>query len=279
MNPSFDDGSASMTSVDLLSPTTSIDQGDTNIRPSQSNLEQISEENNAEDQDKRMLLSQAPPDDLFDTAPMISPSSSEPAAHLNQYPHEHDSSTASPNTASGVDPPTVYQIDFDVEHLGKNKPSSKRMAIWKYGIPHNNKIAEHEAKLIWSTHSGKYTISVDGEAVYSNIAKGSVLEHKWHYSHSRGTCVEKDDEGCKDGIAMRIIACRKPPTRSSKNFRCYEFLIGGKVFRDLPVHSENGSQNHNYREEFENEESLFNEGKLMSILDVIEPGWRAAGFA
>jgi len=34
------------------------------------------------------------------------------------------------------------------------------------------------------------------------------------------------------------------------------------------------------REDFDNEESAYqNSGKLMSILDVIEPGWRSDGFA
>ena len=67
-------------------------------------------------------------------------------------------------------------------------------------------------------------------------------------------------------------ACRKPPTRSSKDFRCYEFIIGGSLFRDLPTTAT--------REDFDNEESAYqNSGKLMSILDVIEPGWRSDGFA
>ena len=43
----------------------------------------------------------------------------------------------------------IYQIDFDVEHVGKNKPQSKRVAIWRYQM---NNGSEHETKLIWSTH-------------------------------------------------------------------------------------------------------------------------------
>ena len=45
---------------------------------------------------------------------------------------------------------TIYQIDFDVEHVGKNKPQSKRVAIWRYQL--NNGNNEHETKLTWSTH-------------------------------------------------------------------------------------------------------------------------------
>ena len=48
------------------------------------------------------------------------------------------------NTSSSI----IYQIDFDVEHVGKNKPQSKRVAIWRYQYQSN----EHETKLTWSTH-------------------------------------------------------------------------------------------------------------------------------
>lgn len=177
-----------------------------------------------------------------------------------------------------VDPSAIYQIDFDVEHLGKNKPQSKRMAIWKYGIPQESARAEdgmivacHEAMLTWSTHSGKYTISVDGEEVFSSVAKGSVLEHKWRWSHHKA-CVSEDEE---DVVAMRIVACRKPPVRTSKDFRCYEFIIGGKIFRDLPVHGSDEYFEGGYR----NEECVYDDGKLTSILDIVEPGWRSGGFS
>ncbi|KAL7524923.1 hypothetical protein ACHAXR_000780 [Thalassiosira sp. AJA248-18] len=244
MNYSMSDDAGSMNSIDLLSPTkdnapTFFDQGD--ARPSQSNLEQIEEDSAA--------------------AAGAPSSSSSPSEQQNL-----------------MDPSAIYQIDFDVEHLGKNKPQSKRMAIWKYGIPRKSAngtmtVAGHEAKLTWSTHSGKYTISVDGEEVFANVAKASVLEHKWKWSHSKGCAAEDED----DSVAMRIIACRKPPVRSSKDFRCYEFIIGGKVFRELPVNGVDGSS---FGGDFQNEESAFNEdGKLMSILDIVEPGWRASGFA
>lgn len=189
----------------------------------------------------------------------------------------------------------VYQLNFDVEHVGKNKPQNKRVASWKYcmsrcspadgfvasGSPLTSTlgVVDHEVNLTWSTHSGKYTISVDGVEVSSAVAKGSVLEHRWKWSHSK-SCIVEDDIVDNDGdvIAMRVIACRKPPTRSSKNFRCYEFVIGGKVFRHLPVYSSAGSYRKAW-EEIQNEESADDDGKLMSILDIIEPGWRASGFA
>lgn len=189
----------------------------------------------------------------------------------------------------------IYQINFDVEHVGKNKPQSKRVAIWRYGVSSTSSsstttvVSDHEARLTWSTHSGKYTISVDGEEVSSAIAKGSVLEHRWRWSHAKCRVIDKDDEGCNDNddddvVAMRVIACRKPPVRSSKDFRCYEFVIGGKVFRELPVYDVRGShlggKGGESGMDFQNEESAHNDdGKLMSILDVIEPGWRASGFA
>jgi len=277
MNFSWDDGSTSMTSVDLLSTNSGsgVEQGQGDIHPSQSNLEQISEEtNNAHTADMMLFEEAAPMRSPPQTPSLLSSSSEQPTP-------QHQPAPADPPSGAT----TIYQIDFDVEHLGKNKPQSKRMAIWKYGLegrggaagPTN--ISGHEAQLTWSTHSGKYTISVDGEDVFSNVAKGSVLEHKWNYSHSRGcVCDGGGDDDDDDGVAMRIIACRKPPVRSSKNFRCYEFIIGGTVFRDLPVESGSCGQ---YGVEFQNEEDVYanNDGKLMSILDVIEPGWRSAGFA
>ena len=56
-----------------------------------------------------------------------------------------------PQTEESVDnnASIIYQIDFDVEHVGKNKPQSKRVAIWRYQM---NNGSEHETKLIWSTH-------------------------------------------------------------------------------------------------------------------------------
>lgn len=234
-----------MASVDLLSAT-SGEQGDARSPTNFLELEQITEEANT------MTISAA--------APSLLPT------------------VASTDANQQKGPSTIYQVDFDVEHIGKKKPSSKRVASWKYGIPRESAagsmtVAGHEAKLTWSTHSGKYTISVDGEEVFSSVAKGSVLEHKWKWSHTRGCVVEDGDDA--ETVAMRIIACRKPPTRSSKDFRCYEFIIGGKVFRNLPSEGSDGFSG-GY---FENEERAYEEGKLMTILDVIEPGWRASGFA
>ena len=93
----------------------------------------------------------------------------------------------------------IYQIDFDVEHVGKNKPQSKRVAIWRYQY-HSG---EHETKLTWSTHSGKYTISVDGIDVYNNIAKGSVLEYKFKWNFVSGCA--SDDTDDKDTIPLRVM--------------------------------------------------------------------------
>ena len=63
-----------------------------------------------------------------------------------QQTEESVEKAAADNNAS---PSIIYQIDFDVEHVGKNKPQSKRVAIWRYQM---NNGSEHETKLIWSTH-------------------------------------------------------------------------------------------------------------------------------
>ncbi|KAL3780422.1 hypothetical protein HJC23_004359 [Cyclotella cryptica] len=186
----------------------------------------------------------------------------------------------------------IYQLDFDVDHVGKNKPASKRMATWKYGIPRSSSlnndtiIEEHQAQLTWSTHSGRWSVSVDGNDVYASQTKGSVLDYKWKWNHRAG-CVVTNDESIHEGepiVSMRIVACRKPPVRSSKEFRCYEFIIEGRPFRTLPApkdaRDENGS-NTSFGSGgggFENDDN-FDDGKLMSILDIVEPGWRSRGFA
>lgn len=176
---------------------------------------------------------------------------------------------------------SIYQLNFDVEHIGKKKPQSKRQATWTYGFPkqqtqdgetNNMTLEEHETRLTWSTHSGKYSIAVDGQVVFEGVAKGSVLEHKFIYNHTKG-CVG-DDSSEEGYIRMRIIACRKPPVRTSKNFRCYEFVIGGRVFRDLAR-----SNNPYYGEDFHNEDSMDDVGVLSSILDIVDPSWRSAGMA
>lgn len=170
----------------------------------------------------------------------------------------------------------IYQLDFDVDHVGKNKPASKRLAYWKYGIERDStngtKVEEHEAQLTWSTHSGRWCVSVDGSDVYAGQTKGSVLDFKWKWNH-RQACVS-DDDGIVDGepiVSMRIAACRKPPVRTSKDFRCYEFVVEGKPFRHLPHLSENREM------DFENE-NCSSDGKLTTILDIVEPTWRSSGF-
>jgi hypothetical protein len=201
-------------------------------------------------------------------------------------------------------PLTIYQLNFDVEHIGKKKPQSKRQATWTYGFPTQQYtvsattggeeiiLEEHQARLTWSTHSGKYSIEVDGHVVFENVAKGSVLEQKFIYNHTKGcinsvvALLDNDDDndssknnGGENGdviVPLRIVACRKPPVRSSKNFRCYEFVIGGRVFRDLPRGRRNDNQ---YGEEFHNEDSTEDVGFLSSILDIVDPSWRSVGMA
>ena len=176
---------------------------------------------------------------------------------------------------------TIYQLDFDVEHIGKKKPQSKRQATWTYAFPKPNphtgaiRLEEHETRLTWSTHSGKYSIEVDGQHVFEGVAKGSVLEHKFIYNHTQGSV--GDDSSQPGFIRMRIIACRKPPTRSSHNFRCYEFVIGHQVFRDLARYTENNNDDDG--EAFYNEDSRDDVGVLSSILDIVDPSWRSAGMA
>lgn len=239
MNPSWDhedDASAyTMNSVDLLSISTSVDQGELGQRP----LQDIVEESNHQETPALPPLQPTPP-------------------------------------SAGV----IYQIEFDAEHTGKHRPQSKRNISWKYGVPREaesgTKIGGHEAKLIWSTHSGKWAIFVDGEEVYSHQAKGSVLDYKWRWNHTKACVCDDEDE---EGVPMRILACRKPPNRSSKDFRCYEFIVGGKIFRELPLLGSHSNNESRAGGEFQNEESTHDDGQLMSILDIVEPGWQSAGFA
>lgn len=198
-------------------------------------------------------------------------------AHPTNTASLFDSSMSKPSSFDNNPqaPSAIYQLNFDVEHIGKKKPQSKRQATWTYGFPKNTTdenwiLEEHETRLTWSTHSGKYLIEVDGQVVFEGVAKGSVLEHKFIYNHTEA-CVG-DDSSEEGYIRMRVIACRKPPTRSSTNFRCYEFVIGGCVFRDL-------ARNNHYGEDFHNEDSRDDVGVLSSILDIVDPSWRSAGMA
>jgi len=119
---------------------------------------------------------------------------------INEQKVQQMEESVEKGAADATSPTIIYQIDFDVEHVGKNKPQSKRMAIWRYQM---NNGSEHETKLIWSTHSGKYTISVDGIDVYNNIAKGSVLEYKFKWNFVSG-CIS-DDIDDKDTIPLRVM--------------------------------------------------------------------------
>lgn len=248
-NNSFAMSNASMDSVDLLSSP--------GAHSTTSNLDQIQEMNEIE--------------------PMaVIPSKSGEAAQSQEQMHHNTQST--PNKA------IIYQIEFDVDHVGKNKPASKRMASWKYGIPRTSAstnctiIEEHQAQLTWSTHSGRWSVSVDGSDVYANQTKGSVLDYKWKWNHRAGCAVDDESDGEEPIISMRIVACRKPPVRTSKEFRCYEFVIGGKPFRDLPYASGgNGFEEDRREGGFEND--YYEDGRLMTILDIVEPGWRSKGLA
>ena len=145
--------------------------------------------------------------------------------------------------------------------------------MWRYALatsPDAAASSSHEAVLTWSTHSGKYAIAVDGAEVFHSVAKGSVLEHRWTWSHVGARAADAGEEG--DGVALRVVACRKPPVRASKDFRCYEFLVGGRRFCDLPAHG--GAPGDGDGWGFANEEPR-DDGRLTSILDIVDPGWRA----
>lgn len=218
----------------------------------------------------------------------VAPPTSDNSPSMNTMPAAQQLPAA---TTAGAAP--IYQMNFDVEHIGKKKPQSKRQATWTYGFPKQKTenttttggmvLEEHQARLTWSTHSGKYIIEVDGVVVFESCAKGSVLEHKFIYNHAKG-CVGHDST--EDGyIKMRIVACRKPPLRSSTNFRCYEFVIGSTVFRDLPRMNTTATSSNNHQhyggEEFHNEDhySTDDVGVLSSILDIVDPSWRSVGMA
>ena len=53
------------------------------------------------------------------------------AGAQDQLTTSNDNDIDTPRSAPAS---TVYQMEFDVEHIGKNRPQNKRQALWRYCI-------------------------------------------------------------------------------------------------------------------------------------------------
>lgn len=171
----------------------------------------------------------------------------------------------------------AYRIGYEVKYTGRRKSESKRVVTWRFALGRggrgveNGRGVEHEVQLVWSTHSGRYSVHVDGNEIKAVRAKGySILDYEWRWNFWLGKLCHDDDEGV---AKMRVVACRKAPNRSGPNFRCHELLIGGKSYFELP-----GGESDDFDNETTNGTTHIGNVGAVSILDIICPDWRGDGF-
>jgi hypothetical protein len=122
----------------------------------------------------------------------------------------------------------VYRQNFKVNFIGKRRPKSKRQITWAF--VHGT--TPHTLMMTWSTRSGKVLIHLDGNEIDSSIGvlKGYSIVH-------RKIPVPNEQ------LYLEVMACAVAPNDSSDgrgrmsedDFLCYECIINGKAFSDLPL--------------------------------------------
>lgn len=116
-------------------------------------------------------------------------------------------------------PPTIYQIEFSKENIGKTKNDTKRRLKWIYAIGTTDR---HEVLFTWSTVSGKQHVTINGETVISQQWQRTVFNEKM-LTTSRGHPIE-----------LRLVCTRTMPTGAHPNFRQYELLINDRPYFTYP---------------------------------------------
>ena len=121
----------------------------------------------------------------------------------------------------------VYRQTFKVDYIGKRRPKSKRQITWAF--VHGT--TPHTLMMTWSTRSGKVLIHLDGNEIDSSIGvlRGYSIVH-------RKIPVESEQ------LYLEVMACTVAPNSGSDggrmsedDFLCYECIINGKAFSDLPL--------------------------------------------
>lgn len=80
--------------------------------------------------------------------------------------------------------------------------------------------------LTWSTQTGKVLIHLDGNEIDFYECKGySILQRKF--------------ESRELGIHFELLASRVAPNHADRDFLCYECIINGQAFSELPTIIEN----------------------------------------
>jgi len=118
----------------------------------------------------------------------------------------------------------IYQQNFEVDFIGKRRPKSKRQITWAFV---HGKIP-HTLMMTWSTKSGKVLIHLDGNEIDNTMGtlKGYSIVHR-------------KMEVPSENLHLEVLACRVAPNSgggrmSEGDFLCYECIVNGKAFSDLP---------------------------------------------
>lgn len=109
----------------------------------------------------------------------------------------------------------------------------------------------HEVLLTWSLLSGKEYITLDGREEHHNQkGRTSICDHKWT---------------TRDNYELHVVTTREPPLKSPPNFRCYELLLNGRSFFNLPKPGQTESRQRSTEYEIAY-------GAPSSIVEILYPG-------
>lgn len=128
---------------------------------------------------------------------------------------------------------SLYQVSFQEEDVAKFNKSSKTKVTWVFRASPTANVGdgrEHSVSLTWSKKTGKQEIEMDGtEQVWFGRHRGaSVFDQKWEGETAPGVSLQ-----------FRILATCAPKLHS--NFRCYDLIINGQVFANLPHYGVHGA--------------------------------------
>jgi hypothetical protein len=114
-------------------------------------------------------------------------------------------------------------------------------------------------------------IHLDGDEVHFSDLKGfSIIQRKFEAA----------------GLQFEILACRTAPNKADRDFLCYECIINGQAFSQLPNMSENrllmttedspqpvidDGDNYSSEEEENDETASYYDNDLCSVVDIVYP--------
>ena len=116
-------------------------------------------------------------------------------------------------------PPSIHQINFSVQNIGKTKQDTKRRIKWVYAIGDNDR---HEVIFTWSLVSGKQLVTINGETMISQQWQRTVFNEQI-LTTSNG-----------HPVILRLVCSRTVPSGAHSNFRQYELLINDRPYFTYP---------------------------------------------